>query len=242
MKAVMKMKRYLIGNLIVDIDAPCQRLERLGKPYESNVTGDADISVILKEETLCSLHEKYPCLTRDEVAYLATGSIFNRKLTAFDGLMLHSSAIEMDGRAYLFSADSGTGKSTHTGLWKQVFGDKVTHINDDKPIIRKIDGKFIAFGTPWSGKTDLNSNISAPLAAIVFIERGETNSITPADAKKDQLAVRMLKQTPRPKRTDLLEAMLSTADELLTTVPIYKLKCDISEDAVYTSYNALKNC
>lgn len=236
------MKRYIIGDLIVDIDATCERLAKLAKPYESNITGDADITITLTEETLDNLCAKYPYLSRDEIAYLATGSIFNRRLTAFNGLMLHSSAIEMDGKAYLFSADSGTGKSTHTGLWKQVFGDKVTHINDDKPIIRKIDGKFIAYGTPWSGKTDLNTNISAPVSAIVFIERGETNEISPADPLADNLAVRMLEQTPRPRRVDLLEAMLTTADELLTSVPIYKLKCNISEDAVYTSYNTLKNC
>lgn len=236
------MKRYMIGNLIVDIEAECERLLKLGVPYETDVTGDPDITVILKKETLDRLHNEYPYLSRDEVAYLATGSVFHRKLTAFAGLMLHSSAIEMDGRAYLFSADSGTGKSTHTGLWKQVFGDKVTYINDDKPIIRKIDGRFTVFGTPWSGKTDLNTNISAPLAAIIFIERGETNSIEPIDIKAEPVAIPMLEQTPRPKRSDLLEAMLKTADELLTTTPIFRLRCNISEDAVYTSYNALKNC
>lgn len=236
------MKRYLIGNLIVDIDAECERLERLGRPYESNADGDADIKVVLTKETLDRLRGDHSYLSRDEVAYLATGSMFNRKLTAFNGLMLHSSAIAMDGRAYLFSADSGTGKSTHTGLWKKVFGDKVTHINDDKPIVRKIDGRFYAFGTPWSGKTDLNTNISAPVAAIVFIERGEVNSITPIDPQKESVAVALLEQTPRPRRIDLLESMLTTADELLTTTPIFKLRCNISDDAVYTSYNALKDC
>lgn len=237
-----KMKRYLIGDLLVDIQAECERLERLGKPYETNLEGKADITIEITKEFLDTLHQRYNYLTRDEVAYLATGSLFNRKLTAFNGLMLHSSAIAMDGKAYLFSAHSGTGKSTHTSLWKQVFGDKVTHINDDKPIVRKIDNKFMAFGTPWSGKTDLNSNISVPVAAIVFIERAKENSIRPVDPFKESMAVTLLEQVPRPKMPHLAESMLNTANELLTTVPIFKLSCNMSEDAVYTSYNVLKDC
>lgn len=236
------MKRYLIGDLVVDINSSCERLARLGKQYEADRTGDADITVILTEEKLDELHNTYPYLTRDEVAYLATGSLFHRKLTLFEGLMLHSSCIEMDGRAYLFSADSGTGKSTHTGLWKKHFGDRVTYINDDKPIVRKIDGVYRAFGTPWSGKTDLNTNISAPVAAIVFIERGETNSIEPMDMVKDQVAVRFLEQTVRPKNFSLMDSMLKTADDLLTATPIFRLRCNISEEAVLTSYNCLKDC
>lgn len=236
------MKRYCIGDIIVDIDVECERLERLGKPYETNVEGAPNMRVIISNQMLDDMHKEYNYLTRDEVAYLASGALFNRRLTAFNGLMLHSSAIEMDGRAYLFSANSGTGKSTHTGLWKQVFGDKVTYINDDKPIIRKIDGKFYVYGTPWSGKTDLNTNIKVPLAAIVFIERGETNSITPIDPAKEAVAVPMLEQTPRPRTPQLLAAMLSTADDLLLNTPLFKLRCNISEDAVYTSYNTLKNC
>ncbi|MBQ5765349.1 MAG: hypothetical protein IIW03_04325 [Clostridia bacterium] len=236
------MKRYCIGDVIVDIDVECERLERLGKPYEVDVDGPPNMRVIITKEMLDDMHKEYNYLTRDEVAYLASGALFNRRITAFNGLMLHSSAIAMDGRAYLFSAHSGTGKSTHTGLWKQVFGDRVTYINDDKPIIRKIDGKFYAYGTPWSGKTDLNTNIKVPLAAIVFIERGDTNSITPIDPAKEAVAVPMLEQTPRPRTPQLLAAMLNTADDLLLNTPLFKLHCNISEDAVYTSYNTLKNC
>lgn len=236
------MKRYCIGDVIVDIDVECERLERLGKPYEVDVDGPPNMRVIITKEMLDDMHKEYNYLTRDEVAYLASGALFNRRITAFNGLMLHSSAIAMDGRAYLFSAHSGTGKSTHTSLWKQVFGDRVTYINDDKPIIRKIDGKFYAYGTPWSGKTDLNTNIKVPLAAIVFIERGDTNSITPIDPAKEAVAVPMLEQTPRPRTPQLLAAMLNTADDLLLNTPLFKLRCNISEDAVYTSYNTLKNC
>lgn len=236
------MKRYCIANLIVDIDAKCERLERQAKNYESDATGDADITVTLTEERLTEINKKYPYLSRDDVAYLVTGSLFHRKLTMFDGLMLHSSCIEMDGRAYCFSADSGTGKSTHTSIWKKVFGDKVTYVNDDKPVVRKIDGKYYAFGTPWSGKTDLNNNISAPLCAIVFIERAEQNSIEPMDLVNDHVTVKFLEQTVRPKNFEFMDSMLTTADDMLSKTPIFRLRCNMEDNAALTSYECLKDC
>ena len=91
--------------------------------------------------------------------------------------MIHSSCIAYKDKAILFSADSGTGKSTHTGLWKELYQDDVKFINDDKPIVRLVNDEVIAYGTPWSGKTDLNSNISAPLKGIVILKRGVNNEI-----------------------------------------------------------------
>ena len=86
----------------------------------------------------------------------------------------------MDGQAYLFSADSGVGKSTHSRLWQQVFGDqRVTIINDDKPALRLRDGVWYVYGTPWSGKYGLNHNLCYPLAGICFLERSKTNKIVP---------------------------------------------------------------
>ncbi len=235
------MKRYLIGDLVVDIEADCKRLSRLGVPYETDKPGKADITVVLKDKTLDILCERYTELTRDEVAYLATGTLFYRDLPNFDGIMLHSSAIAMDDRGYVFSAHSGTGKSTHTGLWKKVFGDKVKYVNDDKPLIRKIKGEYILYGTPWSGKTDLNNNISVPLKGIVFIERGEENSIYPMDVKKENAATLLLEQTVRPETAEKTLAMLSIADDVLSTVPVFRLRCNMSDEAVCTSYNALKD-
>ncbi len=237
------MKRYLIGRLVVDVDATCERLEAQGKAYESDVSGPADITVSLPESQLDDLQNTYPLLSRDDVAYLATGSLFSRYLISFHGLMLHSSCIAMEGRAYLFSADCGTGKSTHTGLWKRFFGDKVTYINDDKPILRlQEDGTFYAYGTPWSGKTPLNTNTSAPLKAIVFLERDIQNTITPMEGKDPQVLRRFLEQTARPKNPLQMEKMLQTADRLLRQTPVFLLKCDMSAEAVRTSYECLKNC
>ena len=90
----------------------------------------------------------------NEGPYLYT-KICKKILGDYDGFFFHSSALALDGEGYLFTALSGTGKSTHTRNWRKLFGERVTMINDDKPIIRRIDGRFFVCGTPWMGKSDI---------------------------------------------------------------------------------------
>lgn len=233
------MKRYKIADLTVDIDAKCERLEQLGKPYETNKIGNADIIIKLTDEEIKKLSVQHPNLTADEIAYLATGTLFYRKSAVFECILVHSSCIMYQNKAYLFTADSGTGKSTHTGLWKKVFGDEITYLNDDKPILRKQNGIWNAFGTPWSGKTDLNSNLSAPVQAIVFLKRGKENSVRKIEIEKEPVAPMFIKQTSKPKKLENMEALLKNADDVLKSVNLYEMFCNISEDAVWTAYKEI---
>ena len=153
--------------------------------------------------------------------------------------MLHASCVEYEGKAYLFSARSGTGKSTHTHLWlKYMPGSRI--INDDKPAIRCIDGVYYAYGTPWSGKTDESVNTGVPIAGIAFLSRGENNINRISGIKALKL---FMEQTVRPRDKNLMEDMLVVLNNVLTDIPIYELYCDMSEDAVKTAYlgmNAVK--
>ena len=80
----------------------------------------------------------------------------------------------MDGEAYIFTAVSGTGKSTHAMLWREVFGERVRMINDDKPLIRITpEGKAVVYGTPWDGKHHLSKNSAFPLKAICWLTRAK---------------------------------------------------------------------
>lgn len=85
------------------------------------------------------------------------------RLIEWDVVLFHGSALALDGKAYLFTAPSGTGKSTHAALWRQVFGTRVTMINDDKPLLRFAPEGVTVFGTPWAGKAHLQTNTSALL-------------------------------------------------------------------------------
>lgn len=222
------MKRYIIADLAVDMDVSGRTLKQAAA-YAAPANGPADI--ILKYD-LRKVLELNPNVKDEEVAeYLATGAIFARHMLSFDGLYIHSSAIILDGKAYLFSAPSGTGKSTHTEKWIRLFGAR--YLNDDKPALRLVDGVWMAYGTPWSGKHDLSENIGVPLGGIAVLRRGEENTITPmvpAEALP-YIMSQSIFQLPR----EYMEKQLTLMDRLLRDIPVWKLYCRNDDEAAYLS-------
>ena len=95
------------------------------------------------------------------------------------GFFLHCSCLKYKEDAIIFTAPSGTGKSTHAALWRRHFGDEVTMINDDKPLVREKDGRFVIYGTPWNGKHGIGTNTSAPVKAVVFLSQAPENTAKP---------------------------------------------------------------
>lgn len=177
-------------------------------------------------------------LTLTDWEYMYTGAMFRNRLFVLGSGVLHSSSLAWRGQGVAFSADSGTGKSTHVGLWKDCFGDDVTVINDDKPAIFYDGDQPMLCGTPWSGKTDLNCNRHVPLRAIVFIVRGEQNSIRRLDTMDSMY--RLLGQLARPYYDEELGVRtLDFAQRLCETLPIYCLTCDISREAVETAFRGV---
>lgn len=159
------------------------------------------------------------------------GEIFKYILIKHNGFVVHSSSISYKGNGILFSAPSGTGKSTHTGLWQKVYED-VEIINDDMPAVRKIDGVWHLCGTPWSGKSEKNKNECVPLRAIVFLERGETNYLEKLDPAK--AVFKVLNQTLLPVYKDMMSQVMDSISDAFKSVPCYILKCNISDEAPKT--------
>lgn len=227
-------KYYQIAGLKICMDV-FGRLDTQSIPYETESTDNIDIYV---EPDIEDLKRKFPDLSDDSYLYMATGKDFGEKLLKFNGIRIHSSAVIMNGRAYLFSANSGTGKSTHTSLWRRVFGDeKVRVLNDDMPVIRLENGIWYAYGNPWSGKTGLNTNMCVPLGGIAFLERGTKNEIAPCSGAE---AVHLIYgQGPNPKSAQLRERMLDLLGDLIVMIPIWKLKCNMEPEAAIVSYEAM---
>ena len=166
------MKRYVIAGLKVDMEVS-GRTERQAVAYLASAEGAADITITCDVERILELN---PQLGNEEMAeYLGTGALFANALLDFGGSYLHASAVILDGKAYLFSAPSGTGKSTHTEKWCRLFG--ATYLNDDKPALRLVDDVWMVYGTPWSGKHDLSLPVGVPLGGIAFLRRGQENTI-----------------------------------------------------------------
>lgn len=234
------MELFDIAGLKVEMNCLDSGLlyERSRAYLSCNQDDASDFSVDIPEEILTQKHRALPQLTLDECRYVYMGEAFYCKLLDFDGMLLHASCIAKDGKAYLFSAKSGTGKSTHTHLWMNTFED-VAMINDDKPAVREIDGRFFACGTPFSGKNDESMNLLVPVRAIVFLQRAEENSIERI-SPKEALPL-FMSQTVRPRKKENMIKMLGLLDRVLTKVPVYRLKCNISKQAVLTAYNGIED-
>ncbi len=191
---------------------------------------DVDISLNIPDESTDIPFAEF------EHAY--SGFDFANRIGYLGGAVLHGSAIAYKGRGVIFSAPSGTGKSTHTALWKQCFGEDVVHINDDKPALRFRDDGVVMYGTPWSGKTDLNTNQCVPLHAVVFVERGEENSLRRMDATESMLHLQS--QVVQPYHdahigSVLIDRMITVAE----TVPVYLMTCNMDPEAALTARRVL---
>ena len=153
------------------------------------------------------------------------------------GFFLHCSCLSYKGDGIIFTAPSGTGKSTHAALWRRHFGSEVVSINDDKPLVRERDGRFIIYGTPWKGKHNIGTNTEAPIKAIVFLRQAPENSAERLSAI-EALGL-IMQQTIMPRDREKMSALLDLLDRLMESVPMYRLSCNISDEAVTTIYDMI---
>lgn len=144
-------------------------------------------------------------------------------------VLIHASTILYKGRAYPFSAKSGTGKSTHANQWMRCI-DGATLLNDDNPIIRIEDGQPIVYGSPWSGKTPCYRNISAPLGALTKIERAAANSIERLGTI-DALKTLLENCSTMKWERDIYAGTISTIERIIARTPLYTLHCLPDEEA-----------
>lgn len=233
------MKSYNICGLRVNADFRHEIMMSRSEKYLSEAYDEADITIPYNPEAIKTYLSSFPNLSEAEAELMFTARVFYMGLLNYNGFMLHSSAVELNGKAYLFSAPSGTGKSTHTGLWLKAFGEKARIINDDKPAVCITDKGVFAYGTPWSGKSDLNLNVSVPLQGICVLERSEKNFINRLDEGTAVFSI--LNQTLRPTEAKNMDKLLSLLDKVIKKVPVWKMGCNISEEAAVMAYEAMKN-
>lgn len=225
---------YRIADLYVQMEVG-GRTARQAEPYLWAAEEPVDIAVRCNPALF---QKKNPHLSADDCEYLTSGASFYCQLTGFGGLMLHASAIEADGLAYLFCGASGVGKSTHTGLWRSLYGaDRVRIINDDKPAVRLVEGVWYAYGTPWSGRDGLQRNVRVPLAGICFLGQGTQNEIRPLEGV--EAIHQILNHTFRPTEARLTLCLLESIDRLLAMIPLWSLTCTPTEAAAELAYRTM---
>ncbi len=220
-----------LANLVIRILNRHSYVRILCNEYITDGDRPADIIVSVSEEELRAEIEKAPeCFFGDGYAEgVVIYEKISNELPAFDAFVMHSSVVEVNGEAYCFAAESGTGKSTHTRYWKEAIGDRVTVINGDKPIYRFEGNQLMAYGTPWCGKENWQTKTSAPLKALCLLERGEENAIYPVDAFKVLAELSRHFHLPGGGQVDMVKLM-ELVDKMVTMIPVYRLQArnDIS--------------
>lgn len=162
-----------------------------------------------------------------------------KQLPEYNAFVFHCAAVEYDGKAFCFAAKSGTGKTTHIKLWHNILGDKLKAINGDKPIMRIIDDMIYVCGTPWSGKEMLNTNVTVPLKSICAISRSETNSIR--RLSKHEALNTVLNHIFIPDKDEVLNKTIDNIAVVIDKIPMWSLKCNISEEAAKLSFDTMNN-
>ena len=233
------MPKYKIADVVFEAKLIYGYTEKLCKSYEYFGDQPCAFTAVMTEEDINA--ENNDITQEFPAAYLESLALF-RKLLDYtlkysDGIVFHSSAIMVDGEAYLFTAPSGTGKSTHARLWREMLGDKAVMINDDKPIVRWVDGAFYVYGTPWNGKHRLDTNCRAKIKAICKISQAKENSIRRASTA--EMLITVLNQTIRPTEAEVMDKLLGMIEKLLTSVDLYCLGCNVSREAAELSYKTM---
>lgn len=210
--------------------------------------GEPDFSVAVTPEDID--YEREKSAREDEAEgipirefssdYLETLAIYRKiaeKMLDYGAFLFHGSAISVDGQGYLFTAKSGTGKSTHARFWRRRFGERCIAINDDKPLLWVKDDAVLACGTPWDGKHRRSSNVQIPLKGVVILERGEVNEIEPVDMAA--ALPLLLQQTYRPKTAVAMTKTLLLLEQMTKKTGLYRLKCNLDPEAAQVAYDGM---
>ncbi len=228
---------YRIADVNIKFETKSKYINHKLKPYMiSDEKYDCEITIskedIIKEQNLT---EESNINLLESTALLR--HICNIVLKNYNGMFLHCAVLKYNGKAYIFTAPSGTGKTTHIRLWLKYLGDRVEVINGDKPILRKIDDEIIAYGTPWNGKEDYGNNINAPLGGIFLLHRAEKNSIERATTKESFTF--LFSQTLKPNEKADMIKLFDLLEYVIKNIPVYNLNCNMEKQAMETALSVI---
>ena len=237
-----------IAGVAVQVNPMFQSTKEYCRPYLSDEKPEFTVTVtpedLIREQLLLEQEaiEEGLKIRKFKEPFLERSTIQRRVadfLVSRDTLMLHGSTVAVDGRAYLFTAPCGTGKSTHTRLWREVFGDRAIMVNDDKPFLQITEREVLAYGSPWSGKHGLATNVCVPLKGICSLRRGKENQIHPGN--RSELIDLLRKQVHIPEDPALAERTLELLDSVMQMVSLWEMECNKEPEAALTAYSAMSS-
>ena len=228
-----------IADFYIEIYTLYSSTEAFCAGYVCEAPARIDFTVVMREEDIDSEMARDAASGGFSRAYYEQLALYRKicaELLGRGAFLMHCAVIEYAGKGYAFAAPSGTGKTTHIRLWRELLGEQVTIVNGDKPILRVTEGKIYAYGTPWCGKEGYNVNTRVPLHALCFLERAEENRIV--SLSDTEAMPRLFSQIMIADSTDLAR-QLELVDALVTKVPMYKLGCNMDIEAASVAYTGM---
>jgi hypothetical protein len=239
--------RYKIADKVVEINSIYEEVHKYCSDYLTDEPADYSVTTTQTDidfERDKSAHEDeiegIPTRHFSE-SYLEELAVYRKiaeKILDYDTILFHGSVVSVDGIGYLFTAKSGTGKSTHTRLWREYFGDRTVMVNDDKPLLKITGSGVIAYGTPYNGKHRLGTNISVPLKAICILTRAAYNHIE--HITREQAYTMLLQQVYRPADMLKMTETLKLVDRLADNVKLYRLGCNMDISAAKVAFEGMQ--
>ena len=243
----MMTRKYKIADKVVEVTSIYAEVHEYCSDYQTDENVDYSVTTTQADidfEREKSAHE-------DEIegiptrhfsgSYLEELAVYRKiaeQMISYDTILFHGSVVAVDGVGYLFTAKSGTGKSTHTRLWREYFGDRAVMVNDDKPLLKITDSGVIAYGTPYNGKHRLGTNTSVTLKAICILTRAEDNHIEAIT--REQAYTMLLQQVYRPADMLKMAKTLELVDRLADSVKLCQLGCNMDISAAKVAFEGMQ--
>ena len=228
--------RYEFAGKTVEVNSLHEAVHRYCAAYRTDAPADFSVTISQEDIEYERAREEIPGHADAYLEELAVYRKVSEKMPYYDTILFHGSVIAVDGAAYVFTAKSGTGKSTHTALWRRLFGDRAVMVNDDKPLLH-VGDVVTAYGTPYDGKHKLSNKIAVPIKAVCILERAEENSIV--KITRSEAYPMLVQQAYRPVDIAAMQKTLSLIDKMVDSVDLYRLGCNMDPDAARVAYEGM---
>lgn len=228
-----------LANMIIRIQGVYDTLREYCKEYITTEKEIEDFSITVTSEEIQNERESNECDQKSDnyIEIIMTLLKIADELPDRNKFLMHGALVAWKRAGYIFTAPSGTGKTTHVRLWEKYLGSDAEIINGDKPILEVKEDEIVAYGTPWAGKERLQKNTCVPVRGICFLRQSEINTIHKL-SKKEALLL-LLPQIYIMSDSQKAGKTLELFSEVLERIPIYEFRCNISEQAVKCSFDIL---
>lgn len=175
-----------------------------------------------------------------EAEYLSALRSVSEILPSVGMFLAHGAVVAMNGFAYMFTAASGTGKTTRANLWLEEFPGSYI-LNGDKPFVRPTEDSVFVCGTPWSGKEEMERNEVLPLRAVYMVERDDDGKgMLIEKLRPNEAFIRLYgEQVHWPRNSEMKRETIRLLESMVKRVPVFLFRAKPERAAIRLAYEAV---